>query len=219
MAVRPKLTTARAGGSGAPPAREAPTAVVGDRDVVVRVYDISTPVLAQTLSLICSKQVQWFPKLTVSVGDRTWSYDGEVERTINEIVENAAGGPPLRVFNLGASMRSDAQIDTLLSDMGHADYNPEEYDFFFRNCNHFCYDLAQRLAPEDCAVDEAFFEEVVLAESESLLVNMPSVQQALTRTVTRQVQKVIIKAWRTEWKRALAEYESEAIGGSASGSA
>lgn len=36
----------------------------------------------QTLSLITGKEVLWFPKLTVSLGGRTWSYDGEVERTV-----------------------------------------------------------------------------------------------------------------------------------------
>ena len=29
----------------------------------------------------------------------------------------------------------------------------------------------------------------------------------MTRGVTRQVQKIIIKSWRKEWKRSLAEYE------------
>jgi len=31
----------------------------------------------------------------------------------------------------------------------------------------------------------------------------------MTRSVTRQVQKIIIKSWRREWKRALAEYEEQ----------
>lgn len=53
----------------------------------------------------------------------------------------------------------------------------------------FCFDLAQRLAPDESVIDGPFFEDVVLAESESLLVNMPSVQQALTRSVTRQARK------------------------------
>jgi len=44
LAARPKLTRARPGGSLPPPAREAPPPC-SDRDVVVRVYDISTPPL------------------------------------------------------------------------------------------------------------------------------------------------------------------------------
>ncbi len=34
-------------------------------------------------------------------------------------------------------------------------------------------------------------------------------QQKMTRAVTFQVQKIIIKAWRKEWKRSLQEYEQE----------
>ena len=40
---------------------------------------------------------------------------------------------------------------------------------------------------------------------------MPEFQQSLTRSVTRQVQKVIVKAWRKRPKRALAEYAEDAM--------
>ena len=51
----------------------------------------------------------------------------------------------------------------------------------------------------------------MLHESEAILNNLPggAFQQSMTRGVTRQVQKIIIKSWRKEWKRALAEYEVE----------
>ena len=114
---------------------------------MLKVYDIATPAVAQTLSLLTNKPVRWFPKLTVSVGGRTWSYDGEVERTVDAIVENAAGGPALRTLNAGPCLlATDAEVDALLDSMGATDYTPEEYDFFYRNCNHFCLDLTERLA-------------------------------------------------------------------------
>ena len=95
--------------------------------------------------------------------------------------------------------------------MASSDYAPEEYDFFLRNCNHFCVDLAERLAGPFSAEDAKFMEEIVLHESEAILNNLPggAFQQSMTRGVTRQVQKIIIKSWRKEWKRALAEYEVE----------
>ena len=51
----------------------------------------------------------------------------------------------------------------------------------------------------------------MLHESEAILNQMPggAFQQKMTRAVTFQVQKIIIKSWRKEWKRALAEYEVE----------
>jgi hypothetical protein len=104
FAVKPKLARFREGGSLPPPSRE-PMETSAGRDVIVKVYDISTPELCSALSLITGKQVLWFPKLTVGCGGRTWSYDGEVERTVDAIVENAAGGPPLRAFNLGYAIR------------------------------------------------------------------------------------------------------------------
>ncbi len=54
-------------------------------------------------------------------------------------------------------------------------------------------------------------DEHVIHESEAILNSMPggAFQQAMTRTVTRQVQKIIIKSWRKEWKRSLREYEEE----------
>ena len=63
------------------------------------------------------------------------------------------------------------EIDALLATMGETDYKPEQYDFFFRNCNHFCDDLAQRLLGDapGCGVDRDFIEEVVHAESEAEL--------------------------------------------------
>ena len=155
--------------------------------------------------------MRWFPKLTCGVGGRVWSYDGEIERTVDAIVESAAGGSPLRTWNLGATTLSDAQIDALFEQMGAADYNPEEYDFFLRNCNHFCYDLGERLAGDLPPADAKFMEEAILHESEAILNSLPggTIQQAMTRSVTRQVQKIIIKSWRTEWKRALAEDEEK----------
>ena len=234
LAARPKLTSAREGGSLAPPPREASPPPCSARDVVVRVFDISTPGLCKTLSLITQKDVLWFPKMTVSLGGRTWSYDGEVERTVPRIVENAAGGPPLLTLNLGPAELSDGEIDALLDEMGSTDYTPAEYDFFYRNCNHFCTDLADRLVQRGgggTPLPREFIEvrryaslvssqlapyhtltvpqDAVLAESESLLVRMPGAQQQLTRSVTRQVQRVIVAAWRTQWKRALAEYEAQ----------
>ena len=52
-------------------------------------------------------------------------------------------------------------------------------------------------------------DERVLHESEAILNKMPGFQQSMTRVVTFQVQKIIIKSWRKEWKRALAEYEDQ----------
>ena len=209
LAVRAKV--GRPGGSFEPPAREPPGEAPQPRDVVLKVYDIATPAVAQTLSLLTNKPVRWFPKLTVSVGSRTWSYDGEVERTVDAIVENAAGGPALRTLNAGPCLlATDAEVDALLDSMGATDYTPEEYDFFYRNCNHFCLDLTERLAGvERLAAHSEWLDTRVLDESNSLLSKMPEFQQSLTRGVTRQVQKVIVKAWRKEWKRALAEYAEE----------
>ena len=53
--------------------------------------------------------------------------------------------------------------------MASSDYAPEEYDFFLRNCNHFCVDLAERLAGPFSAEDAKFMEEIVLHESEAIL--------------------------------------------------
>lgn len=209
MAVRPKLDSFREGGSNAPPPREPLPPPPGPRDVEVRLYDIATPDLAKALSLVTGKEVHWFPKLTLGVAGRVWSYDGAVERTVNSIVENAAGGAPLRSWNLGPTELTDGEIDALLARMAASDYSGEEYDFFFRNCNHFVSDASARFVGDapGAGVDPRFVEDVVLAESESLLSNMPGFQQTATRAVTRQVQKVIVQAWRKQWKRALAEHD------------
>ena len=211
MAVRPKLTTCRAGPNLEPPPRVPADGAPGERDVIVKLYDISTPELCTAMSLLAFKPAYWFPKLSVGVGRRTWSYDGEPEETYDAIIENAAGGPPLRTWNCGPTDLTDAQIDAVIAEMGASEYTPEEYDFFMRNCNHFCYDLSERLAGEWPAAEAGFIDAAVLHESEAILNSMPggSLQQGLTRSVTRQVQKIIVKSWRKEWKRALAEYEDE----------
>jgi hypothetical protein len=180
---------------------------IGPRDVVIRCYDISSDgKLAPALSLATSKKVHWFPKLTCAVGDRAWAYDGEIEITSNTVVERAAG-PPVFAFNLGESVYDDAGIDEVLRKM-EADYNEEEYDFFFRNCNHFADDLGRRLSGGN-EVDRKFMEDYVIFESESLLCNMASFQRSMTMAVTRQIQKIVIVSWRRSWKKALAE-EAEA---------
>ena len=114
MALRPKLTACRAGPNLRPPEREEPPAQPAPRDVVVKLYDISTPELCTAMSLLAFKQAYWFPKLSIAVGRRTWSYDGEPEETYDAIIENAAGGPPLRTWNLGPTALSDEEIDTML---------------------------------------------------------------------------------------------------------
>ena len=176
---------------------------VGPRDVVVRCYDISNDgSLAGALSVATAKRVHWFPKLTVGVGGRSWAYDGEIERTSNEVVAGAAG-PPVFEFNLGPCVYDDAGVDAVLEGL-EGDYNDVEYDFFFRNCNHFADDVGRRLSGGN-EVERSFLDEFVLRESESLLCNMVSFQRDLTMAVTRQIQKIVIVSWRRSWKRALAE--------------
>jgi len=211
LAVRPKPATLRPGPNLQPPVRVDPAEPPGPRDVVIKLYDISTPELCKAMSLLASKPAYWFPKLSVGVGRRTWSYDGEPEETYDAIIQNAAGGPPLRTWNCGPTALSDDEIDAEIARMGAADYAPQEYDFFLRNCNHFCYDLAERMAGPWAAADAEFMQDAVLHESEAILNQMPggAFQQRMTRAVTFQVQKIIIKAWRKEWKRSLAEYEAE----------
>ena len=101
MAVRPKLTTCRAGPNLEPPPRVPADGAPGERDVIVKLYDISTPELCTAMSLLAFKPAYWFPKLSVGVGRRTWSYDGEPEETYDAIIENAAGGPPLPITPTG----------------------------------------------------------------------------------------------------------------------
>lgn len=132
MAVRPKLTACRPGPNLKPPDRVEPSTPLGPRDVVVKCYDISTPELVQAMSLLAFKPAYWFPKLSIGVGGRTWSYDGEPEETYDAIIANAAGGPPLRTWNLGPTKLSDEDIDATIAQMGTTDYTPSEYDFFLR---------------------------------------------------------------------------------------
>ena len=211
LAVRAKLNAFRTGPQLRPPERIEPSAPPGPRDVVVKVYDISTPELVTAFKVLAFKDAFWFPKLSISVGRRCWSYDGEPEETYDAIIENAAGGKALRTWNCGPTSKTDEEIDALLAEMAATDYTPDEYDFFFRNCNHFCFDLAERLTDGWSDADATYLDEHVLHESEAILSNLPggTFQQTLTRRVTRQVQKIIVKAWRKEWKRALAEYEEE----------
>ncbi|KAJ1458175.1 hypothetical protein M885DRAFT_513222 [Pelagophyceae sp. CCMP2097] len=176
----------------------------GPRDVVIRCYDISNGgALAPALSLAAWKTVHWFPKLTVSVGDQAWAYDGEIERTNDAVVAAAAGGAAAFVCNLGPCAYDDAGVEAVLRSLEGA-YNEAEYDFFFRNCNHFAADAGRRLS-QTTGVEEELLDEFVLVESESLLCNMPNVQRGLTMAVTRQVQRLVIVAWRRQWKKALAE--------------
>lgn len=209
MVLRPKRMSP--GPNYERPERIDPERPPGPRDVVVKLYNIGNPQLAQVMTVLCNKKGYWFPKLSISVGGRTWSYDGEPEETYDAIIENASGEPPLRTWNLGATSMSDAEIDAIITEMAEADYTPKEYDFFYRNCNHFCVDLSERLSPAKgwSEEDGAFVIGRVLHESEAIINNMPDFQQKATRAVTWQVQKVIVKAWRKEWKRALAEYEEE----------
>ena len=92
LAVRPKPAALRPGPNLQPPARVDPAEPAGPRDVVIKLYDISTPELCKAMSLLASKPAYWFPKLSVGVGRRTWSYDGEPEETYDAIIQNAAGG-------------------------------------------------------------------------------------------------------------------------------
>ena len=142
----------------------------------------------------------------VSTVDSLLFPTGEIEPTSNTVVARAAG-PPVFEFNLGECSFDDAGIDEVLRKM-EADYNEEEYDFFFRNCNHFADDLGRRLSDGN-EVDRKFMEDFVIFESESLLCNMASFQRSMTMAVTRQIQKIVIVSWRRSWKRALAE-EAEA---------
>ena len=151
----------------------------------------------------CINQTSRCPVTTV---DSHVDFSGEIEPTSNTVVARAAGDPVFS-FNLGECVYDDAGIDEVLRKM-ESDYNENEYDFFFRNCNHFADDLGRRLSGGN-EVDRKFMEDFVIFESESLLCNMASFQRSMTMAVTRQIQKIVIVSWRRSWKRALAE-EAEA---------
>jgi hypothetical protein len=210
MVVRPMGTKFRTGPQFRPPVREAYTGEIGPRDVVLKLYDIGTPTIVFVFKTLAFKEGWWLPKLSLSVGGRCWSFDGEPEETYEGILERVSGGKALRTFNCGPTTKSDEEIDAILAEMAVTNYTQEDYDFFFRNCNHFALDLAERLTDDGVSdADTKFIDERVLHESEAILSDMPfgQVQQMLTRKIVREVQLFLIKGWRKEWKRSVAEYE------------
>lgn len=214
MALRPKITEFRKGPNNQPPERVEQATPLGPRDVVLKLYDISSPTFCTVASGIAFKEIHWFPKLCVSVGERTWTwaFDGGPKETYAAMIEDVAGAPPLRKWNLGVTELSDSEIDAVTREMGLRDYQSSEYCLFSRNCNHFGLDLAERLAPESgglSAEDLRFIDSIVLHESEAILNNQPGFQQAATRFTFQMVQKAITPAWRSSYQEALRKYEEE----------
>ena len=148
MAVRPKLTVFRTGPQLRPPARETPAADAGARDVMLKLYDISSPPLVSAFQALAFKEGFWFPKLSIGVGRSCWSYDGEPEalhplspgpsplssftilssslqETYDGILERVSGGKPLRTINCGPTSKSDAQIAQIIAEMGATDYTQD----------------------------------------------------------------------------------------------
>ena len=163
MAVRPKLTVFRTGPQLRPPARETPAADAGARDVMLKLYDISSPPLVSAFQALAFKEGFWFPKLSIGVGRSCWSYDGEPEalhplssgpspppsrfsrphqETYDGILERVSGGKPLRTINCGPTSKSDAQIAQIIAEMGATDYTQDRV--LARNCIHMITGLADR---------------------------------------------------------------------------
>ena len=61
MAVRPKLTVFRTGPQLRPPARETPAADAGARDVMLKLYDISSPPLVSAFQALGPEMYLFLP--------------------------------------------------------------------------------------------------------------------------------------------------------------
>ena len=169
-----------------------------DEDVLVTIYEIGGPV-TQVLSATCSKKLPMIPHVGVRLHGREYFYSDHIESRATKVMQEMLADKPQVTLNLGKPTVSEAELEAYINgDDLQSAWQPESYDVFDRNCNHFAYDMAKVVT--EGGIDEKLARPV-LDVTEKMLSELPEWRRAMGAHFMTQITRLVISAWGNATKK------------------
>lgn len=174
-------------------------AVVPSSNVFCTVYEIGGS-LTSVLSTTCSKQLPLIPHVGIRIHGREYFYSDHIESRPIDVMAQMLGSFPQVTFDLGPPTVTEAELDAWLQTPDLvSDWQPENYNVFDHNCNHFaavmcvrsclclCISRMRRVATDP--LDDTLMRPV-LAVTEEMLSELPDWRRTLGLNLMNQRVRV-----------------------------
>lgn len=176
-----------------------------DGRVLVTVYEIGGG-LTKLLSTTCSKTLPMIPHVGVRLYGNEYFYSDHIESRPTAVMQQMLPATefPQVTLDLGPPTVSEAELEEWLAGNINDAWQPESYDVFNHNCNHFAVEMAQvvargreGVAEGGAACDglEPALARPVLAVTEEMLSELPEWRRALGNHLMTQVTRFVVTAW------------------------
>ncbi|KAJ8613430.1 hypothetical protein CTAYLR_002303 [Chrysophaeum taylorii] len=176
-------------------------------NVECTVYDIGGG-LTQVLSKTCSKELPLIPHVGVRVYGREYFYSDHIESRSTEVMAEMLSSFPQISFDLGEPKMTRAELDEWLASPDlQRDWQPENYNVFDHNCNHFAKVMMDRVASRPL---EPELIEPVLKVTEEMLSELPEWRRNLGLALMNQVTRLVVVSWGRATKKKKQQLEVSA---------
>lgn len=156
------------------------------------VYDIGGG-LTSVLSATCSKQLPMIPHVGVRVFGTEWFYSDVIESRPAPVMREMLESFPQVTFDLGAPTCTEEELEAWIeSDDLQRDWQPESYNVFDHNCNHFGKAIADRITEK--GLDDDLMRPVIDV-TEKMLSELPEWRRNLGLSLMNQVTRLVVVSW------------------------
>ena len=159
--------------------------------VLVTIYEIGGP-LTTVLSTTCSKQLPMIPHVGVRLYGREYFYSDHIESRATAVMKEMLDDKPQVTIDLGPPTVSEAELEEWIEGKINESWQPESYDVFNHNCNHFAVDMAKVVTADGL---EEKLARPVLAVTEEMLSELPEWRRAMGAHFMTQITRLVISAW------------------------
>lgn len=174
----------------------------------VTLYEIGGP-LTRILSFTVSKELPLIPHVGVRVHGREWFYSNRIESEPAEVMDGMLGAMPRATFDLGPATMAPGEVEAWIARVD-AEWTPETYDVFDRNCNHFGTLMAD--AVSEGGLPEPY-RQATLDVTEKMLDQLPGWRREMGLHFMTKITRLVVAAWGNATKEGKAARARELEGG------
>eukprot|EP00629_Pelagomonadales_sp_RCC1024_P006789 CAMPEP_0119260776 /NCGR_PEP_ID=MMETSP1329-20130426/1032_1 /TAXON_ID=114041 /ORGANISM="Genus nov. species nov., Strain RCC1024" /LENGTH=236 /DNA_ID=CAMNT_0007260223 /DNA_START=93 /DNA_END=799 /DNA_ORIENTATION=+ len=173
------------------------------------VYDIGGE-LTSVLSLTCSKQLPMIPHVGVRLHGTEYFYSDVIESRPVDVMREMLEDFPQVTFDLGPALLSAEEVEAWLeTEELQKDWQPESYNVFDHNCNHFAKVIADKVTAT--GLEDARMRPL-LSVTEDMLSELPEWRKNLGKGFMNQITRLVVVSWgrATRAKKKALEAEQKA---------
>ena len=178
------------------------------------VYNIGGE-LTQVLSLTCSKELPMIPHVGVRLYGTEYFYSDVIESRPVAVMQDMLEDFPQVSFDLGPATITEQELEEwIASDALQSQWQPESYNVFDHNCNHFARVICDKVTEN--GLEESLMRPVI-AVTEEMLSELPEWRKNLGKGFMNQITRLVVVSWGRATrakKKALAEQKKLEEGGS-----